>query len=482
MRSTRARELLTELMPILLQALADTPDPDAALLAFDRFLTGLPAGIQLFSMFHSHPQLLRLVAEVIGRAPRLAEHLARRPAVLESVLSEDFFDPPPPLQRLERELGEMLSRCRDLEEVLDASRRWAGDRRFQIGVQSLRGMLDNTATARGFSDIAESALRALYARVQEAFAQRHGRIAGSDMAIIAMGKLGGREMTAASDLDLIFVYTSPAEGAVSEGPRRLPASQYFARLSQRLINALTAPTAEGVLNEVDMRLRPSGKAGPLAVSFESFRRYQSTDAWTWERMALTRARVIAGPRELLRDIEAVIREVLTRRTDPEALVVDIADMRRRMEAEHEEQSVWEVKHLRGGIVDIEFIAQYLQLRYAWSHPQVLSPNTSIALQAIRGAGLLVEEQATVLLDALRFWDQVQTRLRLTWKGSLSGGADEDSERALAAALRGLTENGLDELAARIQATAESVRRIYDALIDHPAGALTGAEPPARGSG
>jgi glutamate-ammonia-ligase adenylyltransferase len=414
----------------------------------------------------------------MGRAPRLAEHLARRPATLESVLTEDFFETPPSPDRLEQELGELLSRCRDLEDVLDTSRRWAADRRFQVGVQSLRGMLDCSATARLFSDIAEVAVRGLYARVKAAFIEHHGRIAGCDMAIIAMGKLGGREMTATSDLDLIFVYTSPSEIAVSEGPRPLPASQYFARLSQRLINALTAPTAEGVLNEVDMRLRPSGKAGPIAVSFESFRRYQSTQAWTWERMALTRARVIAGPPALMRDIEAVIREVLTRKPDPETLLADVADMRRRMEAEHPAQSIWEVKHLRGGIVDIEFIVQYLQLRHAWSHPQVLSPGTRTALQAIRDAGLLVNGQADALLDALALWDQVQGRLRLTWQGPLNGLAEEGASGALRDALQGLTGEDFDRLAVRMRETAANVRQIFEALIGAPAAAAVQPSPPA----
>ena len=207
MRSTRARELLTELMPHLLKALAEKPDPDAAFLAFDRFLRGLPAGIQIFSMFHANPPLLGLVSDILGVAPALADHLARRPSVLESVLSApDFFQPPPRCEDLAEELCAMLDQARDAEDLLDLSRRWANDRRFQVGVQSLKGLLDTAQATAAWTRMAEAALTCLLPHVEEDFARVHGRIEGAGMAIIGMGKLGGGEMTTTSDLDLIFVY------------------------------------------------------------------------------------------------------------------------------------------------------------------------------------------------------------------------------------------------------------------------------------
>ncbi|MBK8908211.1 MAG: bifunctional [glutamine synthetase] adenylyltransferase/[glutamine synthetase]-adenylyl-L-tyrosine phosphorylase [Rhodospirillales bacterium] len=468
MRSTRARELLTELMPVLLKSLAETANPNAAFLAFDKFLRALPAGIQLFSMFHTRPQLLQLVAELLGGAPRLAEALGRRPSLLEGVLVRDFFAPPPPRHELAADLEAVLARTSGLEEALNESRRWANDRRFQIGVLSLRGNLEAEGTATALSDVAEVALQGLHPRVRADFAARHGRLADCGMAVIAMGKLGGREMTATSDLDLIFVYDQPPDGAQTDGARPLSASQYFARLSQRLINAITAPTAEGVLYEVDMRLRPSGKAGPIAVSFESFQSYQRADAWTWERMALTRARVVDGPPELAGKVENVIRDVLTLPCDPCSLVVDVADMRARMEAEHRAQSIWEVKHVRGGLVDIEFLAQYLQLRHAAAHPDILSPNTAQALRSCGKADVLTKSAADDLLGALAVWQAVQNRIRLSWDGAVTARGADDVPRALRQTLDGLLGLSFDGLVERMTTAAAMVRERFAELIERPA--------------
>jgi [glutamine synthetase] adenylyltransferase / [glutamine synthetase]-adenylyl-L-tyrosine phosphorylase len=471
MRSTRARELLTELMPVLLKALADTPDPDASLLTFDRFLSGLPAGVQLFSMFHSKPQLLGLVAEIMGGAPRLANHLSRNPLVLEGVLMADLFAPPPPAEDLAADLDATLAQARDLQDALDLVRRWANDRKFQVGIQTLRGLLEAPQAGMALSNIAEVALRALYPRVEREFAVSHGRVPGCEMAILALGKLGGREVTATSDLDLIFVYTTPQEGAQSDGPRPLVTSQYFARLSQRFINAVTAPTAEGILYEVDMRLRPSGKAGPIAVSFESFQRYQHDAAWTWERMALTRARPVCGPEHLTRDLKAVIRDVLTQRRDDGQLVRDVADMRALMDAEHHTDSLWDVKYLRGGLVDIEFIAQYKQLLHAHDHPEILSTATAEALAACRDAGLIDRGVAGDLLDALLLWQTVQSRLRLTLTKPVVALGGEDAPEALRRAVKGIDGLDFHPLVARMEAIAARTFALFQTQIEREAEAL-----------
>ncbi len=476
MRSTRARELLTELMPVLLKALADTPDPHASLLAFDRFLSGLPAGVQLFSMFHSKPQLLGLVAEIMGGAPRLARHLTRNPLLLEGVLMADLFAPPPSAEDLALDLEATLAQAPDLQDALDLTRRWTNDRKFQIGIQSLRGFIETAQAGRALSDIAEVALRALYPRVEATFATSHGRVPGCEMAILALGKLGGREMTATSDLDLIFVYTTPEEGAQSDGRRPLATSQYFARLSQRFINAITAPTAEGVLYEVDMRLRPSGKAGPIAVSFESFQRYQRSTAWTWEQMALTRARPICGPERLMSDLRTVIHHVLIQRRDAAQLVIDVADMRILMDAEHHTDSLWEVKHLRGGLVDIEFIAQYTQLLHAHNHTRILSTTTAEALKTCRDTGLIAEDAGNDLLDALELWQTVQARLRLTLTGPVSAVGGADAPEALRRAVRGIDGLDFPQLVARMQATAERIRALFQSLIEDKAAALRSRDP------
>jgi len=476
MRSTRARELLTELTPALLLALAEAPDANAAVFAFDKFLEGLPAGVSLFSMFHAHPELLNLLVEIIGVAPSLGDRLARRPSLLDSVLSGDFYRPPPELDALVGELKDRIAVATCAEEVLDGSRRWANDRKFQVGVQSLRGGLNTRQAGAAWSNIAEAALCGLLPAVEAEFATEYGHVEGCDMAIIAMGKLGSREMTAGSDLDLIFVYGMREEGRVSTGSKPLPASQYFARLSQRFINAITSPTSEGRLYTVDMRLRPSGKAGPIAVSSQSFRSYQLEDAWTWEKMALTRARVVAGSAAVTADIEDVIQTVLTQRRDPLSLVADVADMRRRMAQEHAANSIWDVKHVRGGMVDVEFICQYLQLLYGAEYPHLLTPHTADALDRIRNAHLIDARVAECLCRSLDLWQAVRARLQLTVSGNLPANDGDEALEVLRRAVTGMYGLTVDQLAERMRDTAAEVRAIFQQLIDEPAKRASSARP------
>jgi glutamate-ammonia-ligase adenylyltransferase len=324
--------------------------------------------------------------------------------------------------------------------------------------------------------VADAALTCLLPRIEDVFAATHGRIAGCALAIIGMGKLGGREMTVTSDLDLIFVYATTEGVTQSDGRRPLAPPQYFARLSQRLIAALTAPTAEGRLYEVDMRLRPSGKAGPIAVSAETFARYQRDEAWVWEQMALTRARVVAGPAPLVREIDDVIRRVLVRPRDPAALVVEVADMRARMADEHRAASIWEVKHLRGGMVDIEFIAQYLQLLHARALPGVLSANTAEALARLREAGVLATDAADELLAALRLWQAVQNRIRLNLGHEVGPCDMDDAPKALRLAVEGIAGLTFPALVARMQATADRVHTLFRLLVDEPAATVRHTRP------
>jgi glutamate-ammonia-ligase adenylyltransferase len=478
MRSARARELLTELMPVLLKALGTAPDPDAAFLAFDRFLKALPAGVQLFSMFCAKPDLLELVTRILGFGPGMADMLAVQPTVLERVVSApDFFSTLPPRPELEAELAAALALGRDWEDMLDIGRRWANERRFQVAVHHLLDPLAVDRATAAWSDIAEAALACLLPLVEDAFARQHGRIPGCELAIVGLGKLGSREMTPRSDLDLIFVYATPAQGAVSDGARPLPAAQYFARLSQRLIGALAAPTGEGRLYEVDMRLRPSGKAGPIAVSAESFRRYQTELAWTWEQMALTRARVIAGPPALAAEVEASIRASLTRRRDGAALVADVADMRARLAREFGSQSLWEVKQRPGGLVDISFVAQYLQLRHAHDHPAVLATNTRQALERLAAAQFLDGATAVVLIEALSLWLAVQSRLRLAFGSAPAAAAGGDAPKPLRLALVGIGGLEFDALVDKMQRMAEEAHRIYLELVEKPAAFAVRPAPP-----
>jgi glutamate-ammonia-ligase adenylyltransferase len=272
-----------------------------------------------------------------------------------------------------------------------------------------------------------------------------------------------------SDLDLIFVYRTPPDDAQSDGPRPLAPSHYYTRLSQRLVNAITAQTGEGRLYEVDMRLRPSGNAGPIASSLDSFVTYHQEQAWTWEHMALTRARVIAGPEALRRRVEQVIRDTLTRPRDPDRLVADVADMRQRIEREHHASSRWQTKYVRGGLIDIEFIAQYLQLRHAAATPEVLAPATLDALARLRRAGLLEERRADTLIEAFTLWSSVQGLLRLTREGQQAPDQASDGFKALLVRATGSAD--FAALEARLDRAAAAVYVIFQSLVEEPAARL-----------
>ena len=474
-RSTRSRELLTELVPTLLTAFGKTPSPEHAITKFDEFLAGLPAGVQLFSLIHANPWLLDLLAEILGTAPALAERLSRKPDLLEAVLSPAFFAPVPALDKLSADLAEALNQARDFEDVLDLSRRWVNDYRFQAGVQILQHLVDIAESCRTLSDVAQAALMQIFPKVAEGVAQAHGVVEGGQTAILALGKLGSREMTVTSDLDLIAIYDIADSNQTSDGPKPLAASQYYSRLAQRFINALTAPTAEGQLYEIDMRLRPSGKAGPIATSLKAFSQYHGDSSWTWEHMALTRARVALGDAELSAKIESEIRNILTRPRDADRLLVDVADMRERIAKEHQALSLWQVKHLRGGLIDLEFITQYLQLRHAADHPDILHPSTNEALVRLGKHGILGATLVDRLIRAQRLYLQIQMFLRLSTRVRFE--EDTASEGLKASLARATDMPDFATLKDSLIAHAQGVQEIFVEMIEAPASeAMARIEP------
>lgn len=466
-RTARSRELLTNLMPTLLRAIAATPSPDATLVRFDRFLGGLPAGIQLFSMLTAQPQLLTLLAEMLGSAPRLSDYLSRNAGVLDAVLSEDFFDPMPPREVLLPGLEQSLRLAGDYQDVLDAVRRWTKERKFQLGVQALSPGADADQIGEGLACVAECAIAGLFPHVLNDFVEReeHGTIPGGGMAIVALGKLGSREMTETSDLDLVFIYDVPdidGEQPQSDGRRPLSAAQYYARLSQRLINAITALTGEGRLYEVDMRLRPSGNAGPVATRLAGFVAYHGDQSWTWEHMALTRARVIAGPEELAAATQLAIGDVVRRRRDPDETAKDVRDMRARIAREKGAGSLWGLKLARGGLLDIEFIAQYLQLIHGADHPQALDPQTAVALRGLAAAGVLPEAQASTLIEAWRFQRGLLSVLRVAVGDDFDRENMPDGVRTVL--MRASAEASFDHLEQRLSECQANVQEIFDRII------------------
>jgi glutamate-ammonia-ligase adenylyltransferase len=471
-RSTRSRQLLTELMPTLLQALGRTTQPDNALLKFDEFLSGLPAGVQLFSMLHANPSLLDLLAEVMGGAPALADRLSRNPDLLETVLSPGFFDRIPEREALEKELARAFQQARDYQDELDIARRWANDRRFQAGLHILRHAANVDEAGRALSDIADTVLRGLYPCVLREFASAHGNLAGPGLAVIAMGKLGAREMTVASDLDLVFIYEAAPGIEQSDGSRPLEPVQYFGRLSQRYISALTALTPEGSLYEIDMRLRPSGNKGPVASTLPGWQRYYEQDAWTWEHMALTRARVVAGDPELARKIEAATRDTLCAPRDDDKLLCDIADMRQKVAKEHPAESLWSVKYLRGGLMDLEFLAEYLILRHARQDPALIEGSTQRAFAKLAETGILDADRAKTLIEATRLIREVQGMLRLIAAPAFDADQGTESLKASLARAAGLSD--FDTLRTALQKTAETVHGIFVDMIEEPARRLAPA--------
>lgn len=409
-RSARAREILTELMPALLAALARQKDPDAAFRRFDSFLNRLPAGVNLLSLLKRNPGLLDRMALICGAAPLLADYLAAHPQVLDGLLVGAGPERP-----IAKALRARLAETRFLEEALEVVRRVVREREFLVGVATLEGAIDVDRAGLLRARHADAALRALLPLVERDFASRHGTIPGGALAVVALGKLGGREMMAASDLDLILIYDHAAgvEAAVGASGRALSPPEYFARLTQRFIAAITAPTAEGKLYEVDMRLRPSGNKGPIAVHLAGFARYQLEDAWTWEHMALTKARVIAGPPPLRRRARAAIRAALARPREPEKVRADAADLRRRIARELPPFSEWDVKYRAGGLLEGEFVCQVLQLIHAARDPEVLATTTAEALERLARAGALAADEAEELAAAMRLFRAVQGVLRLT---------------------------------------------------------------------
>ena len=461
-RSAQARERLTQVQPLLMEALSETADPDAAIASFDRFLSALPAGVQLFSLLHANPKLLRLVADVLGTAPRLAHGLARRPRVLDAVLDPRVMDTLPSRLDLASLIATELSAARDVEDVLDRARVVGHEQSFLVGVRIMSGMIRAEQAGGAYALLAETLIEAVQTAIEADFARTHGQVAGGGAAVVAMGKLGGREMTASSDLDVIVVYDHDPAASYSDGPRPLAVSQYYARLTQRLIAGLAAPTAEGRLYEVDLRLRPSGNKGPVATQLSSFVSYQANDAWTWEQMALTRARVISGPPMLRAKVERAIRHALRQPRDRTAIAADVRDMRRRIADTKGTTNVWDLKQVRGGLVDLEFIAQFLQLAHASTHPGVLDQSTVEALRKLAAAGLLAAAHGDVLIRAARLLNDLTQILRLSLDSAFDPATAPKGLTALLASVADVAT--MDMLDATLRETLTETSALFDVLV------------------
>ena len=464
--SERARAIVREILHEIIEALGRTPDPDRALARMDKFLETLPEDVSLFSMLRANTWLLNLVTAVMGSAPRIADTLGGNPRLLKAVLEPSFFLPIPDRQSLSEELGERLHGERDPEKRLRQVAGWAGDRRFQVGVQSLQNLVTVDEASASLSHVADAVVEVLFEDALAGLRDHHGRVPGGGCAVVALGKLGAGEMTFESDLDLLFVADVPDDREQTTGPAAIEAGRFYGRAAQRLIAALRSRSPSGRLYEVDMRLRPSGDSGPLVTTLGAFREYHASAAWTWEQMSLTRARVVCGDAATAATVAGEIRGILTRPRKPERLLEDVARMRDRIAAEYPPGDPFDLKYARGGLVDLEFIAQYLQLLHAHGHPGVLAGGTAACFEALAGAGVLAEEEARFLAAAVRMQRTLQALLRLTWNGeSPVREAPEPLRGKLAAALEC---EGFGELEGKLRGTQEQAFDLYRRRIGRPA--------------
>jgi glutamate-ammonia-ligase adenylyltransferase len=407
-----AREALADVLPHFIDHAVRSENPDAALLALDRFLAALSGGASLFLQLRQNRDLVVLLATILSVAPRLADTLAAQPAVMDSLLEPAFFGALPSRDQLEKALARTFGQSETFEDLLDRARMFGREHLFLIGVRIISGTVSAKQAGEVYAALADVLIRAMRKAAEDRFVADHGKLKKQEAAVLALGKLGGREMTAGSDLDLMAVYDFDSAAPESDGARKLPGSQYFARLTQRIINALTVRTNYGQLYHVDMRLRPSGNSGPVATSLQAFSLYQREEAWTWEHMALTRARVVSASPAFTTRIEKMIRSVLCRQRDADDVAGDIVEMRRAVAAERGDSDRWRIKDVAGGLLDVEFLAQYLQLVHAKNNPDILQTGTIHALEKAAALNLLAPGDAELLLAAARLYHDLTQILRL----------------------------------------------------------------------
>jgi len=459
LRSDRAKQIFHRMRPKLLTQLYTAADPEAALAQFDRFLGGLPAGVQVFSLFEANPQLIDLIVDICTTAPRLAAYLSRNAAVFDAVIGGDFFAPWPGTQALRADLAARLDALDDYERQLDAARIWAREWHFRVGVHHLRGLIDAFQAGSEYASLAEAVLSALWPVVQADFARKHGAVAGRGAVVLGMGSLGAGRLNAVSDLDLIVIYDAEAD-AQSDGRRPLDARTYYARLTKAFLTAISAPTAEGRLYEVDMRLRPSGRQGPVATSLPAFENYQQTEAWTWEHLALTRARHVAGSADLAAAVETVRRKVLSDKAHGDTIRADVADMRARLAQAKPAHGLWDAKSGPGRLMDIELAAQFCALASGHHACRV-----EAQFQAGQRAGIIDKATQELFLNAYRLCWNMQATGRLLADSTPDIAALGETGQNLI--LRAAGAESIDSLTKLLQSRAEAAAEQFDTLLMLP---------------
>jgi glutamate-ammonia-ligase adenylyltransferase len=449
LRSAAAQEALEAVLPTLVPALAAAPDPERAFVRLDAMLERLPSAINFFRLLEARPGLATLLTQILTHAAPLAEELARRPALLDGLIDATALEPVGAVPALVAAMGSEPDA--DYGQRLDHVRRMVGERRFALGAQIVAGVADPLDVAAGYARVAEAAIETLAAAAVAEFARAHGRVPGSEFVVLALGRMGGAALTHASDLDLIYLFTGDF-AAESDGAKPLGATLYYNRLASRVTAALSVPTAAGPLYPVDTRLRPSGAQGPLAVSLDSFARYQRAEAWTWEHMALTRARPVFGSPGARAAVQDIIDRVLAGERVARDIVADARRMRADMGAHKPPQGPVDAKLLPGGLVDLEFATHVVQLVRRIG----FAPHLGEAIDALIGAGLAP--------SALRPAHDLLTRLLVTLRlVAPDAQAPDPSTAALVARALGLAD--WDAVVATLAATREDVERFWREVTD-----------------
>ncbi|MBA1158031.1 bifunctional [glutamine synthetase] adenylyltransferase/[glutamine synthetase]-adenylyl-L-tyrosine phosphorylase [Microvirga mediterraneensis] len=461
-QSARAREVLTELTPALLSALGGTADPDGALAALDRAFGRMPAAVELLTILQSHDRLRLLFADLLGTAPRLADTVAQSPHVLDALIDPAFGTPTTDDEAIEEQVRQLIGSVRDFEDFLDRIRDAARQMRFVTGARLLSGVLSPAQAGEAYAAIARAVIRASFEEVRRAFESEHGTVPGARVAVLGLGRLGSRELTAGSDLDLVVIYDFDENARESTGPRSLDAVVYHTRLTQRLVSALTVPTRRGLLYEVDLRLRPQGGKGPVASQFKGFVSYQTSEADLWEHMALTRARVLAGDEEFGADVSDAIISILSPKRDPKAVFKEVRAMRELIAQEKGDSDPWDLKLARGGLTDLDFIAQALVLAHGHVHPSLIGQAAEGVFAKAQDEGLLDSEDARSLIEAHKLFNDIFQWQRLTIEGRF------DAETAPKPILKRLsTVAGLPNetvLLSHLSDTYRQVTEIYKAVL------------------
>lgn len=455
-RSKRSRQVLTELVPALLTAFGKAANPDSAFFHFDDFIDRLPSGAQIFSLLAQRPELLSLLADILGSAPALGETLSNDPSLLDGVLESDFFLILPSKEELEQLVTDRLRYAHSYEQKMGYLRIFNNEKRFQAGVHLMKRLATPKRVSTFLSDLAEVVLQLTMQEVFAEYALSH-TVQHVPFAVVALGKLGGRSMTFGSDLDIVFLYDDAGETASDE-------RTHMQRIGQRLASALTLLTREGRLYEVDTRLRPGGSDGPLATSLAAFDAYFSQSAWTFEFMALTRGRVVASNSAAFSEqVTATIRRHILTPRDPKKLLADVLDMRRRIAKEFRTNNPWALKYANGGMVDMDFIAQYLVLRHAPDYPDLWQHSGRRIYEHALVHGLLPEALAQELLSAKKFLTDLLALLRLSATGgAITDDAPAGLKRLLVSGMRVHDFAMLKEHTLRMQ---NYVAKAYDAMAE-----------------